>query len=149
MSGTGKSAVVLELRRRGYRAYDADDDGFSEPAAAGAWRWRVDAVAELLASTNDALLFFAGCSDEQALFEWDRRVLLTAPEPVIVLRLAERSSNTYGTSAAERAQVLADLREVEPMLRRGADEVIDTTQPLHAVVDLILTAVAGGDVPGR
>jgi hypothetical protein len=31
MSGTGKSAVVGELRRGGYKAYDADDHGFSEP----------------------------------------------------------------------------------------------------------------------
>jgi dephospho-CoA kinase len=31
MSATGKSALVRELQRRGYTAYDADDHGFSEP----------------------------------------------------------------------------------------------------------------------
>ena len=35
MSGSGKSTLVQELRRRGYAAYDADDDGFSEPRADG------------------------------------------------------------------------------------------------------------------
>ena len=35
MSGSGKSTLVQELRRRGYAAYDADDDGFSEPRASG------------------------------------------------------------------------------------------------------------------
>jgi len=29
MPGTGKSSLVLELRKRGYVAYDADDGGFS------------------------------------------------------------------------------------------------------------------------
>ena len=32
MSESGKSTLVQELRRRGYAAYDADDDGFSGAA---------------------------------------------------------------------------------------------------------------------
>ena len=48
MSGVGKSSLVHELRRRGFRAFDADDDGFSEPRADGRWGWRAEAVAELL-----------------------------------------------------------------------------------------------------
>lgn len=87
MSGTGKSAVVHELRRRGYAAYDADDDGYSQPAAGGAWRWRVDAIAHLLDSHDAEALFFAGCSDEQAAFKWDYQALLMAPEQVILNRL--------------------------------------------------------------
>ena len=51
MSGTGKSTLVAELRRRGVTAYDADEDGFSEPRGAGRWGWRRAAVAELLAGT--------------------------------------------------------------------------------------------------
>ena len=65
-SGSGKSMLVQELRRRGYAAYDADDDGFSEPRADGRWGWRADAVASLLAQIPEGdLLFFAGCSEEQ------------------------------------------------------------------------------------
>src|SRR4051812_19212199 len=95
MSGTGKSALVRELRRRGHRAYDADDDGFSEPRADGRWGWRTDAVAELLAGA-DGLLFFAGCSEEQAALPFDLRVLLTAPRATLVERLRTRTSNGYG-----------------------------------------------------
>lgn len=47
MSGTGKSTLIRELARRGYRAYDADDDGFSEPRPHGDWGWRTDRVGEL------------------------------------------------------------------------------------------------------
>jgi predicted ATPase len=37
ISGMGKSTLVGELRKRGYAAYDADDDGFTEPRADGRW----------------------------------------------------------------------------------------------------------------
>jgi broad-specificity NMP kinase len=91
MSGSGKSTLVQELRRRGYAAYDADDDGFSEPRADGRWGWRADAVASLLAQVRDGdLLFFAGCSEEQIEMPFDYRVVLTVPEDEIVMRLGTR-----------------------------------------------------------
>jgi shikimate kinase len=145
MSGTGKSSVVRELRRRGFSAYDADDDGYTKPDVDGIWRWRTSEVSELLAGSSDDPLFFAGCSEEQAQFRWDLKVLLTAPAAVIVERLAVRTSNSYGKSVDERERVLADLREVEPMLRRAADVVIDTTQPLARVTDMVLMAASGPD----
>jgi RNase adaptor protein for sRNA GlmZ degradation len=141
MSGTGKSTVVHELRRRGYAAYDADDDGYSEPAPGGAWHWRVEAIDELLARYDETLVFFAGCSDEQAGFEWDCIALLTTPEPVMVSRVETRATNPYGKGTAEMARILEDLREVEPLLRRRANVVIDTTQPLDDVIDQLLEIV--------
>src|SRR3954453_13482925 len=92
MSGAGKSTLVHELRRRGHVAYDADDDGFSEPRADGRWSWRAGAVAALLAECpGDGVLFFAGCSEEQAALPFDRRVLLTVPRDELVLRLGART----------------------------------------------------------
>jgi dephospho-CoA kinase len=145
MSGTGKSAVVTELKRRGYSAYDADDDGFTAPDSAGIWRWRLEAVRELFSSPHDDPLFFAGCSDEQREFGWDLKILLTAPESMIVERLKTRSSNTYGKTAAETARVLADMNAVEPLLRQAADVVIDTQLSLEHVTDTVLevTDLAG------
>jgi dephospho-CoA kinase len=141
MSATGKSSVVRELRRRGFSAYDADDDGYAEPAAGGAWRWRTEAVSALLSETpGEQLVFFAGCSDEQAQFHWDLIVLLTAPEAVVLERLATRTTNSFGRTEAERERVLADMREVEPLLWRSAGVVIDTTVPLPRVVEEVLAA---------
>ena len=91
MSGTGKSALVRELRRRGYAAYDADEDGFSEPRADGRWGWRADRVADLLGRARDGPAFFAGCSEEQVELPFNVRVLLTAPRPVLVERLRAAS----------------------------------------------------------
>jgi shikimate kinase len=142
MSGTGKSALVHELRRRGHVAYDADEDGFSEPRADGRWGWRAEKVAELLAGAPDGLLFFAGCSEEQRALPFDYRVLLTAPTPVLVHRLRTRSGNPYGRNDAELSQVLADRDEVEPLLRRSADLVLATTTPPPHVADQLLERIA-------
>ena len=88
MAGSGKSTLVQDLRRRGYAAYDADDDGFSQPRADGRWGWRADVVASLLAPIpTEDLLFFAGCSEEQIEMPFDYRVVLMAPEDELVVRL--------------------------------------------------------------
>jgi shikimate kinase len=147
MSGTGKSALVQELRARGYAAYDAEDDGFSEPRADGRWGWRADLVAELLATAGNRLLFFAGCSEEQVDLPFDYRVLLTAPTPVLMERLDSRTSNSYGRDPGERAQILGDIAEVEPLLRRSADLVLTTTVPQRELADSLLGRTAEVD-PG-
>jgi dephospho-CoA kinase len=140
MSGTGKSTLVRELQRRGYAAHDADD-GFAEPRADGRWGWRADEVAGLLADAPDRLLFFAGCSEEQAPLPFDYRVLLTAPRSVLVQRLRTRTGNAYGRDDSELRQVLADLVEVEPLLRRSADLVLTTTAPPAEIADVLLRRI--------
>ena len=144
VSGSGKSTLVRELRRRGFEAYDADDDGFSEPRGEGRWGWRRDEVAALLAGA-DGVLFFAGCSEEQAEMPFDFQVLLTVPEAVLVERLRTRTTNAYGRSAAELTQVLADRAEVEPLLRRSADLVLAGTEPPAELADAVLARVGGPD----
>ena len=147
MSGTGKSALVHELRHRGYPAYDADDDGFSEPRSDGRWGWRLDLVANLLGQQTERPLFFAGCSEEQIELPFDYRVLLTAPRSVLIDRLRTRTGNTYGRSSVELANVLADLAEVEPLLRRSSDLVLSTTAPVSQVADDLtrrIAALGGG-----
>jgi dephospho-CoA kinase len=142
MSGTGKSTLVQELRQRGVVAYDADDDGFSEPRGSGRWGWRRDAVAELLAGQRDGVLVFAGCSEEQADLPFDYRVLLTAPEAVLVTRLRTRSTNDYGRTDEELAQILADRAEIEPLLRRSADLVLTSTASPAQLADAVLAGIA-------
>ena len=146
MSGTGKSTLVQELRRRGFVAYDADDDGFSEPRGDGRWGWRRESVADLLAGHNEGLVFFAGCSDEQADLPFDYRILLTAPDAVLVGRLRTRTNNPYARTGQELAQVLADRAEVEPLLRRAADLVLTTTAPPAQIADALLAGIAGHEM---
>ena len=142
MSGAGKSTLVRELRERGYTAYDADNDGFAEPRADGRWGWRTTQVVELLNRSRDQLLFFAGCSEEQAELPFDCRVLLTAPEPVLIDRLRKRTNSSYGKDERELSQVLADRGEIEPLLRRSADLVLVTTESPAIIADELLRRVA-------
>lgn len=139
MSGTGKSSLIASLAALGYRAVDTDD-GWCEPQPDGRQRWREDAIAALLATGDADVLFLAGCEENQVKFypQFDRIILLSAPADVVTQRLAARTNNPFGKSAEDRRRILADLQEVEPLLRRIADCEIDTTMPLSEVVRAVL-----------
>lgn len=142
VSGSGKSSLVQELRRRGFIAYDADDDGFTEPCRdGGAWAWRVEPIRDLLDGLHGRLVFFAGCSDEQAQFSFDYKVLLTAPVDVIVQRLRTRTTNSYGKSLNEVDHILEEMEWLVPLLQKSADLTVETTRPLAEVVDAVVAAV--------
>jgi dephospho-CoA kinase len=142
MSGTGKSAVIGELAARGYKAIDSDD-GWAECGPDGDWVWREELVQRLLSTEDCEVLFLSGCATNQGKFypQFDLIVLLSAPVPTILERLASRTSNTYGKDPAELALILHHLQTVEPLLRRGAHHEIDTRAPLAEVVATILRLV--------
>jgi shikimate kinase len=142
MSGTGKSTVLAELARRGYRVVDTDHGGWSDevPQAGGASAeqlWREDRIDALLSERGDGILFVSGCVANQGRFypRFAAVVLLSAPEPVLLDRVAMRTANDFGKTEAERARILADLHEIEPLLRRGATSEIDTRIPVAGVAD--------------
>jgi hypothetical protein len=56
---------------------------------------------------------------------------------VILERVAVRETNEFGKTDAERERILDDLQTVEPLLRRGATDEIDTRAPLGEVVDAL------------
>ena len=70
-------------------------------------------------------------------------VLLSAPLDVLLRRIEQRTTNGYGKSAEERAQIVENIAEVEPLLRATCTHEIDATQPIDAVVSQL---VAIGDV---
>lgn len=73
---------------------------------------------------------------------FDAVVLLTAPIDVVLDRLRRRTNNPFGKSADERARILADIAEIEPLLRQSATHEIDTTRPLPEVVDALVAIAA-------
>lgn len=154
MSGTGKSAALEELGRRGYRVVDTDDHGWREyrpyltpidELHRGEYHWVEERMTALLDSAGPGTLFVAGGVRNQSSFypRFDAIVLLSAPVEVMLERIARRSGNSYGKSALERAEVLADLREIEPALRAACTHELDANRPLEAVVaDLVAIAEA-------
>jgi dephospho-CoA kinase len=158
MSGVGKSSVIAALAARGYAAFDADEGGLSELvsvpddeltglAPGQDWVWREDRIAALLATTDAEVLFLSGCSPNQGKFypQFDHIILLTAPAPVIVERLATRTTNPYGKHPAEVARTLQLQQTIEPLLRQGAHHEIDTSVPLTQVVDQVLRIAIGAN----
>jgi dephospho-CoA kinase len=144
ISGTGKSAALAELARRGRRVVDTDSGGYSEEVPSceeGGWEqlWREDRIAALLDRHDEGVLFLSGCVANQGRFypRFAAVVLLSAPVDVILERLAARDTNTFGKSERERRRILHDLAAYEPRLRAGATAEIDTRAPLDKVVDAL------------
>jgi hypothetical protein len=152
ISGTGKSSALAELGRRGYRVVDTDAPGWREYRAyaeppdelhRGDWLWVEEKIAELLDTDVDRSLFVAGCVRNQSDFydRFDAVALLSAPADVILDRVARRTTNDYGKTRVERAMIVVDLAEVEPLLREGCTHELDAGRPLDDVVaDLIAIA---------
>lgn len=134
--------MIRALARRGYKAIDTDD-GWSQPLPDGRQQWREDAIAKLLATEDAGVLFVAGCEENQVQFhpQFDVIVLLSAPSETVMDRLAARTGNPYGKAPEELSRVLADLHNVEPLLRQVADHEVRTTMPLDDVVATILRLV--------
>jgi hypothetical protein len=152
MSGTGKSSALAELGRRGYRVVDTDDPGWREyradvespdPVHRGEWLWVEERITRLMDSDDGRPLFVQGCVRNQSKFydRFDAVVLLSAPAEVILDRIARRTTNDYGKTPVERAMILDDLAQVEPLLRAGCTHELDASRPLDDVVaDLIAIA---------
>jgi shikimate kinase len=145
MSGTGKSTVIQELQRRGYKAIDTDwNPEWEEPPPAPSdgpgWLWRELQISKLLDTEDADVLFLGACVENQRRFypRFDHIVLLTASTPLTLRRLARRTTNRYGQLPAEVDEVLRFKATVEPLLRRSATVEIDTGQPLRQVVDAIV-----------
>ncbi len=146
MSGTGKSTVIAELTARGYKAVDTDYGGWHEwvdVAGERDWVWREDRIRQLLSTEDADVLFVSGCKSNQGKFraQFHHVVLLSAPTPLLLERLATRTTNPYGKRPEELAQILGYVETVEPLLRRSATLEVDTSVPLEQVVETILSHV--------
>jgi RNase adaptor protein for sRNA GlmZ degradation len=139
MSGTGKSAALADLGRRGFRVVDTDLPGWSEWIEDG-WYWREDRIAELLAAEDERTLYVSGCVSNQGKFydRFEAIVLLSAPAEVILDRVENRATNDYGKGPGERELILSHLDWVEPRLRARCTHEIDASRPLDDVVAALI-----------
>jgi broad-specificity NMP kinase len=148
VSGSGKSTVLTELRRRGHRVIDTDDpgwivetetDGGPEPV------WDLDQVKALIDGHRTGWRFIAGCvANQRVVYDrFDAVVLLSAPLDVILDRAATRA-NPFGSTAEDRTKIAYDLAAFEPPLRAGADCEIVTTAPIATVAAALEQVASGG-----
>ncbi|MDN3495788.1 AAA family ATPase [Planococcus sp. APC 4015] len=133
MSGAGKTTVLDELARRGHRVIDTDYDGWELADAT----WDEPRMADLLASDHHVVV--SGTVENQGHF-YDRFgaiVLLSAPVDVLLERVATRTNNPYGNTAEDRESIRQHVRDVEPLLRRGATLELDGRLAVSVLADRI------------
>jgi thymidylate kinase len=148
VSGSGKTSVFHELRRRsihavnGHRelAYQGDPktgeplDGFSHQHHI----WNVDKVRALVADRRHSASFFCGGSRNFPTFIdlFDLVFVLDVDLDTLMQRLAERPDNEWGGKLAEK-HIIQRLHATKEDLP-AAGIVIDATAPIERVVDAIL-----------
>jgi len=161
--GAGKTVVRDELQRRGYTAYDTDEDGLahyyntetnelvhkhmSAEARTEEWRkthaWKVprSAVEKLHAEAANKLIFLSGvvANDFDELWDvFDKVIALTIDETTLRHRITTRTTGDYGKNAHEFASLLAWQKTAMDKYRKRGAVIIDATQPLDRVVDEII-----------
>lgn len=129
MSGAGKTTLLDELSQREFPTVDTDYDGWELPGAL----WDVPRMTELL-SSHDTIAV-SGTVRNQGDFDFDHVVLLSAPLEVLLARVAIRTNNPYGLTAAQRAEIAGYVETVEPLLRAAATLELDGRRPVRDLAD--------------
>lgn len=144
MSGTGKSSVIAELRKRSFNAIDMDEPGWSLIDLDGNQLLNEKKLQNVIDAAGNTPLFISGCAENQVKFysQFSHIILLSAPFEILEQRLRTRSNNSYGKRKIELDEVLTYLETVEPLLRLGATCEIITTIPLDQVVEEVLTQIS-------
>lgn len=141
MSGAGKTTVLDELSRRGYRTIDTDYDAWVLPDGT----WDEPRMSALLAS--DSPLVVSGTVENQGRF-YDRFsvvVLLSVPIEVLIERVSARNNNTYGNSEADQSAIREYVLDVEPLLRNGATLELDGRRPIPKLADEVERLILASD----
>ncbi|WP_132297231.1 AAA family ATPase [Kribbella sp. VKM Ac-2568] len=150
-SGTGKSSVFRELRRRGYKAIDGDNElAYQGDPETGKRTegvsshehhiWDVDRVREIAASKADEIAVFCGGSRNfnKFLDIFDKVIVLDVDTETLKQRLAGRTADDWGGNEAEKEKILR-LHATKEGIPKGM--VIDTARPLDEVVDAIVKCI--------
>ena len=141
MSGAGKSTLLDELRDRGHLAIDTDVDAWVLPDGT----WDEPQMSALFAAHPD--LVVSGTVENQVHF-YDRFahvVLLSAPLEILLERVSTRTTNPYGKSPEQRAEIAHYVRTVEPLLRRGATLELDSRAPVAQLADAVESLLRKAD----
>jgi dephospho-CoA kinase len=144
MSGTGKTTLLDELSRRGYRTVDTDYDGWTLPDGT----WDEARMASLLAERTPVVVSGTVANQGRFYGRFDQVILLSAPLQTLLDRLSTRSNNPYGKTVEQRAEVGRYLAEVEPLLRGGATVELDGRRPVAELADAVAELVATTRRPG-
>ena len=172
ISGAGKTTIAAVLARRGLASIDADDDPWlarsvdlagnvvvEEPAepdlawlARHTWAWNPARLDELIRAAAPATLYVCGGADNQLELadRFTHVFLLEIDEPTMLTRLdARRDYHDWGHIGDTREYLRRRLPEIQDRLRAFGAIPIDARQPLHQVVDAILSHTLASSDAGQ
>ncbi len=162
ISGSGKSTIAQELKKRRYEAIDADNDGYNqwhnnetneivpspgdkivhtpEWLATHGWVTSIEKVTKLAERAKNKTIFFCSTAGhEKELWAlYSRVICLVIDENTLKHRVATRDSNTFGKKKHELDAILKWLPGKEENYRKFGATIVDATQPLNKVVDEII-----------
>lgn len=167
-SGTGKSTALLELKRRGYEAYDVDEagpvtakwhnqqTGYIHPKSSvkahqrtpefladHAWKVSRPDVEELAKHANRGIIFLGGAIanlDEINDLLKDTFALIV-DNNTLRQRLLTRENNDWGKSPHELQLALGWNKDATTTHKKKGHIIIDTAQTVEIVVNEILSHV--------
>jgi hypothetical protein len=170
VSGTGKSAVLHELRARGHHARGVDEDGYADwinritgcpdafhrddpdfdfHAWYAAHYWvlsvkRISVLSRAAARLGKPVFLCGSASGDDVVWQlFDKVIALVADEQTIRRRLAARPEG-FGKIPGELADVLFWHAGFETAYRAFGATIIDATRPRPEVVAEILAAAQPG-----
>ena len=138
LPSTGKSTVATELLQRGYYAIDADT-AITRNTSNG-WIWDKDRLQQAFLNSDDRDVFICGSATNHAeyIHLFDRVFILHIDNTTMHHRLTTRTNNHFGKDPNLLAKQLRHSVGVKEYSMNRGRVVIDATQPITTVVDMIL-----------
>jgi len=162
VSGSGKSTVAAELKKRGYEAIDADNEGYNfwhdnetnvivpipdekivhtpEWFAKYEWKSSIEKVTKLAEQAKDKTIFFCSTAgNEKELWGlYSKVICLEIDENTLRQRIATRTSNNFGKEPHELEEILKWHKTSADNYRKFGAIIVDANGPVDKVVDEIL-----------
>ena len=153
VSGTGKTSVCEELKKRGYKAIEDDEEiaHYADPKTGlptdehipDNWLWNEEKLKNAIGQEGDEPIFICGGAMNQEDFKhhFSKVFTLHIDDETLKHRLLTRTNNPFGKHPDELALMLNwNTGTVKYSEQRGTT-LIDATKPVKEVVDEILNYV--------
>jgi broad-specificity NMP kinase len=149
-SGTGKTTVCEELKKRGYQVVDADEElaFFADPKTGlpvnektTHWLWDKEEFHAAIQKGENEPVFVCGGATNQDEFKdhFEKMFTLHADDAVLTHRLLTRTNNDFGKDPKDLEQQLEWNKNAIAYAKQRGSTLIDATRPLKEVVDEILS----------
>ncbi len=161
LSGSGKSTISEELKKRGFESHDADSENFNawyeiktgKPIkddklieTSEEWyknyQWQTSrAMVEKLAkNAKNKIIFLCGASyNENSCWDlFDKVICLIINESTLRKRILTRTTNTFGKKKHEFDSILEWYKNYPGDYIKMGARIVDANRPLNVVIDEII-----------